>query len=148
MQMYAAAMAWDMGERATQVVLQCKQNLAGIVPNFPQNYNARVRSQIETMGFKEARDAGTPALNGQPINDYTVCPNTQLFSWTSNIEILSNEPKSCVPYRLMLRTFEPEKPPNARHHPKGFETFSSPNDAEPSPAGKSREQGEKTLKWY
>lgn len=132
LQLYAAPMHWDMGEWATQVVLQCKQDLCG---------ESILKFQQETMGFRRQ--------NAPP--NY-VCDHVGLYSDTDGIEILSNRPEKCVPYRLLMRTFPGEasaggaRPPTAEQHPQGKETFRSPNDR---PPGQWRPPGPPfKAKWY
>lgn len=138
LQLYAPPTVWhtddpreEFGARATQLVLQCKQNLQRArerghaslpLEKLPQT--GGVFTQCQTMGFEKPHYAG----------DF-VCKHTDLHSWSSGIEILSNIPKECVPYRLLLRTFpgNPAQPPTkgslaADNRPRQYETFRSPRD--------------------
>lgn len=129
LQMYATAKPWAWGEKATQVVLQCRQDRTKLFMTRP-----------ETMGFKNCG-----------YKEFDVCSHTSLFNGDLGIELLSKLPDTCIPYRIMMRTFpghkapEGEKPPTRERHPHNKETFRSPYD----PVGKFRkDKGVFTARWY
>jgi hypothetical protein len=108
LQLYATPQPWDYGEKAGQVVLQCRQDLGpGKLCNVGK----------ETMGFQEQ---GFPARG--------IDPNFDIYDSTSGVEIFSNKPELCVPYRVLVRTFDRDEPPDKTRHPQGLETFRSPKD--------------------
>jgi hypothetical protein len=110
LQLYSPPTVWEtddddeIGARATQVVLQCKQKLKPTPP-------ARTRHMYPLPPGTVCTQDQTMRFNDHPGD--AVCKYIDLHSMTSGIEILSNKPEECTPYRLLFRTFpgNPAEPP-------------------------------------
>lgn len=108
LQLYATAQPWDWGEKAGQVVLQCRQDCSQLR-----------RKQAETVGFLEAN------FDARGLD-----PKFDIYDPASGIEMFSDQADRCVPYRVLVRTFDHEHPPDRTRHPQGLETFRCDRDSE------------------
>lgn len=114
LQLYAAVEKFGEEQFGGQTVFQVKQN-----------QNTLKKTQVETMGYKE---------KGFTYN--CVCPHTKLFE--DGVEILSTNNHDCIIIRLLIRTFELNKPPDKDNCGGMYETFRCPKDR---PTGTPRHDG-------
>jgi hypothetical protein len=131
LQLYAQCKKFQYGTEKLwgQIVLQCKQKPSSVL-----------KKQEETMGFGHAGCTfRVPAETQPPVPSDHLCPHVSLFDPAAGIEVLSESPEECYPYRLCVRIFRDGHPPDiSSDHDsaidsrgKRHETFRSPVDGSP-----------------